>query len=119
MNRHPFANYDSWLEQPYQDACDASDKTEWIAENTTYTTACCGEPVEPGVALPLLAKFTEIAKAHAGPDGRPQGYGFTDAELDSISLKCPKCGDLTDVDVHEPAEYDGDDCENGGDGRDD
>ena len=113
--RDVFENYDSWLEQPYQDACDASDKAEWIAENTTYTTACCGEPVEAEVALPLLAKFAEIKKA----TGKPS-FSWTDANLDAVAVRCPKCGNLTDVDVHEPAEYDGDyDGENGGDRRDD
>ena len=118
--RDPFENYDSWLERPYQEAAEVQDRAEWIAENTTYTTDCCGEPVADDVALPLLAKFAELAKLHAGPDGRPRGYGFTDGETAATMLVCPKCGDLSEIVVTEPAERDDEaDCENGGDGRDD
>ena len=116
MNRHPFANYDSWLEGPYQEAEDRAARQEWIDENTTYTTDCpCDEPVSEDVALPLLAKFREIAKANGG-----RGYGWTDAENDAVCVTCPKCKERTEVAVHEPAEPDDEaDCENGGDGRDD
>jgi hypothetical protein len=43
--RDPFANYDSWLEKPYQDMYANEDRNIWIAENTTYTTQCCDTDV--------------------------------------------------------------------------
>jgi hypothetical protein len=40
--RDPFANYDAWLERPYQDQCKEQEHQEWIDENTTFATECCG-----------------------------------------------------------------------------
>lgn len=39
--RDPFAGYDSWLEQPYQDECARGELEEWIAENTLFYSECC------------------------------------------------------------------------------
>ena len=114
MNRHPFANYDSWLEQPYQDAADASDKAEWIAENSRYSTDCCDADVDWDWGRQLKEREAAITRV------KPRWPEWTQDEIDSICVKCPTCGELTEITLHEPAEYDGDyDCENGGDGRDD
>ena len=82
MNRSPFANYDSWLEQPYQDACDEADHAEWVAENSTYTTTCCDVAVD----------YEYVIKAKNG----------------ELSTQCPVCMDATPVIQTEPAEYDDD-----------
>lgn len=88
MNRSPFANYDSWLEQPYQDACDAADQAEWIAENSTYTTACCDAPV----------KYEFVIEAKNG----------------ELSTQCPTCMEAAHVIRTEPTKYDdGDEYDDG------
>lgn len=83
MGRDSFANYDSWLEEPYQRMYEESDHAEWVAENSTYETDCCG---------------VEIA--------------YDDVEFDRkgkpMPLTCSACGAVAGVDVTEPDEYDGD-----------
>jgi hypothetical protein len=87
--RDPFANYDSWLERPYQDAYDAQDRQEYIDEHSEYTTDCCGEDV-----------------------GYEDGYDIHEAKGE---IKCPKCGEMAHVNKSEPdlepdePEYDPDD----------
>jgi hypothetical protein len=81
MARDPFANYDSWLEQPYQDAYAEADRAEWIAENSTYETDCCG------VDIP----YDDIS---------------FDVKGNPMSLTCSACGEVAGVDVTEPSEDD-------------
>lgn len=40
--RDPFANYDQWLERPYQEQYDREAYEEWQSENTTAECGMCG-----------------------------------------------------------------------------
>jgi hypothetical protein len=84
MSRDPFASYDSWLERPYQDAAEASDRAEWLRENSTYETTCCGADVA----------YADVIEAKDGTFTVP---------------KCAECGELASVRQVEPPEPDGDD----------
>jgi rubrerythrin len=42
MARDPFTNYDAWLERPYQDMYEASDRQAWLDENSEYSCEVCG-----------------------------------------------------------------------------
>lgn len=81
--RDVFANYDAWLEQPYQDAADADARAEYIAEHSTYTSCCCGVELEP-----------EDAR-----NARPDADGM-------VGLLCPKCHEWSEFNTHEPTPYD-------------
>ncbi len=83
MARDPFANYDSWLEEPYQRMYAEADHAEWIAENSTYETDCCG------VDIPYDDISFDVK-------GKP------------MSLTCSACGEVAGVDVIEPDMDDGD-----------
>jgi hypothetical protein len=60
-----FNNYDRWLEQPYHDQFETSDREEWILENSTYFTDCCDRKISPdliefdnqGFPLPITCSF--------------------------------------------------------------
>lgn len=88
--RDPFANYDRWLEQPYQDMYADAEREEarqlWIEENSTYETDCCG------VEIP----YDDIS---FGADGKVS------------PIKCPTCGEIAGVDIFEASldDYDVDD----------
>lgn len=73
----PFANYDRWLEAPYQRECEEAERAEWIAENSDYETDCCGAEIE-----------------------------YSDIEVDYQGIphpvRCPECGEVAGVDVTEP-----------------
>ena len=43
--RDAFDGYDSWLERPYQEQYAREEEQEWIDENTTFETQCCGVDV--------------------------------------------------------------------------
>ena len=79
--RDPFANYDSWLEEPYQRMYAEADREEWIAENSTYETDCCG------IEIP----YEDVS---FDPNGKPS------------SVRCKECGEVAGVDITPPAEYD-------------
>jgi hypothetical protein len=81
--RDPFTNYDSWLEQPYQDAYEAADRAEWVREHSTYATACCGAEVE----------YADVTVAVGGAC--------------SIAA-CPTCGQPATLMQEEPDMDDGD-----------
>jgi hypothetical protein len=85
--RDPFAGYDNWLIRPYEEAEAAAHRRdlrdEWIAENTVYNTACCGEVVD-------VDSLTFIS---ADPEPFP----------------CPHCGEMADIEVDEPDADDYDD----------
>lgn len=82
-----FGNYDSWLEQPYQDMCKAADEAESFAENSYYETDCCGVELE----------YPDIEFDH---EGIPH------------PVRCSECGEVAGVDITPPVEYDADDDTN-------
>jgi hypothetical protein len=71
----PFANYDAWLEEPYQRMYAEAERAEWVEENSTYETECCG----------LEVTYAEVQ--------------FTD---DTPSISCPECGAVTGLNVTPP-----------------
>jgi len=61
MSEHnAFVGYDAWLERPYQDDCDRAAREEWLDENTTFTTDCCGEEVDADIAWFVKGNKGEI-----------------------------------------------------------
>ena len=82
--RDPFANYDSWLEEPYQRMYAEADHEEWIVENSTYETDCCGVEIA----------FSDV---DFDPKGSPS------------PVRCAKCGEVAGVDISPPDEYNGND----------
>ena len=78
-------NYDSWLEQPYQDMYAEADRMEryqeWVAENSTYETSCCGVEIK-----------------------------FLDVDFDSkgnpTPVHCVECGEMAELYATPPVEYD-------------
>ena len=77
--RDPFADYDAWLERPYQDQLA---REAWIEENETAECATCG--YEHGRYCEL---FTETV-----PDSQEQG------------AFCPSCNEVTLLKRLEPEE---------------
>lgn len=45
-----FNNYDSWLEQPYQDQYAKEEREDYIEEHTEYLSSCCGVKMPPEYA---------------------------------------------------------------------
>jgi hypothetical protein len=82
-----FANYDAWLEQPYQEMYAAAEYEEQLAENSTYETDCCG------VEIP----YSDV---DFDPKGNPS------------PVRCSSCGEVAGVDITPPVEYDADDDTN-------
>lgn len=78
----PFANYDAWLEEPIQRMYAEAEEAEWIAENSTYETDCCGVEV---------------------PYDRIR---FDDSEMTPLSQTCPQCGQVAGFDVRTPSWHD-------------
>ena len=74
-------NYDSWLEEPYQRMYEESDRAEWIAENSTYETDCCGVEIS----------YEDV---NFDPTGTP------------APVQCESCGKVAGVDITPPVEYD-------------
>ena len=100
MARDPFANYDSWLERPYQDMYEAADHQEYIDEHTTYESECCGEEVDKEEAeekYPLQQATNKRTKWICD---------WTEDEKKCL-IVCPKCGEAYTVNKIEPEEYDG------------
>jgi hypothetical protein len=74
----PFANYDAWLEEPYQEMYAKAERAEWIEENSTYETDCCG----------IEVSYADVQ--------------FTDGEPSSV--RCAECGEVAGLDVTPPDE---------------
>lgn len=79
--RDPFANYDAWLEEPYQRMYAEAEHEEWVAENSTYETDCCG----------IEVPYSDI---HFDTKGTP------------TPVRCVECGEIAGVDVTPPSEPD-------------
>jgi hypothetical protein len=75
-----FANYDAWLEQPYQEMYAAAEYEEQLAENSTYETDCCG------VEIP----YSDV---DFDPKGNPS------------PVCCAKCGEVAGIDITPPDDY--------------
>ena len=81
--RDPFANYDSWLDRPYQDQCE---QDEWILENETAECADCGYD---------YGKRCELDTVQI-PNSAHDGF------------HCPECNTITEVKIVEPEPLDDD-----------
>jgi transcription elongation factor Elf1 len=92
--RDPFANYDAWLERPYQEQADREAHEEWLNENTTAECATCGHSF-----------------------GHPDEVVLTLVEGETIrpyqTAMCPVCREESEVNIVLPSEpddeYDGPD----------
>jgi hypothetical protein len=78
--RDGFANFDAWLERPYQEYYAECDRQEWLEENSAYETDCCG----------IEVPYADITFEH---DGSPS------------SIRCSSCGEVAGVDVTLPPDY--------------
>jgi hypothetical protein len=78
-----FANYDAWLERPYQEYYAEQDHQLWVDENSAYETDCCGIDIS----------YDDVTFES---NGTPS------------SIKCPSCGEVAGLDVTPPVEYEPD-----------
>ncbi len=90
--RDPFANYDAWLERPYQDQCDREAAQEWIEEHTIVTCGECGKELGHPDNVELK-------------DQNPEPH------VSFQSVFCPFCNKETEADINIPDLPENDDYE--------
>lgn len=105
--RDPFANYDSWLERPYQEMYAEQERQEWIDENSTFETQCCGIDVTDVEDI-----WDKWEKQQEAEKKNKDIESWTEEEKACL-IECPECKEKYLVNKIEPElpEYDGPDEE--------